>query len=394
MPRLAACLCTIAIAAGVASSPAAANPQSEALRARATHELYNLNRDRAAALYREAIAADPNDAAAHRGLASALWLNIAFSRGATTVDNYLGRISRYDVRLPPPPPGVAAEFRHAIDRALDLARKRIAANPKDADAHYQLGAAVGLRASYTATVEGSVRAAFGAAREAYNAHERVLELNPARRDAGLIVGTYRYVVAALALPLRLFAYAAGFGGGREKGLQLIEAASTYGGDNQADARLALVLLYNREGRYDEAVKQLTELMKQFPRNRLLWLESGSTSLRAGKAAEAERVLNDGIAGLASDDRPRMFGEEALWYYKRGAARAALGRASEAEQDLRKSVSSVGRNWVHGRARLELGKLALKAGNHDAARTELREALRLCEADNDKAFADEARKLIR
>ena len=63
-----------------------------------------------------------------------------------------------------------------IDKATALARQRIASNPKDADAHHQLGAAVGLRASYTATVEGSVLGAFRAAREAYEEEEKTLEL--------------------------------------------------------------------------------------------------------------------------------------------------------------------------------------------------------------------------
>ena len=47
----------------------------------------------------------------------------------------------------------------------------------------------------------------------------MLELEPQRKDAGLIVGTYRYIVAALSLPLRLVAYMAGFGGGKEQGHQ-------------------------------------------------------------------------------------------------------------------------------------------------------------------------------
>src|SRR5204862_4129926 len=122
----------------------------------------------------------------------------------------------------------------ALDHALALARKRIADNPQDADAHYQAGAAVGLRASYTATVEGSALGAFRAAREAYDEHERVLELDPRRKDAGLIVGTYRYVVSVLALPLRWVAYVAGFGGGREMGLQLVEGAAAYSGAGQTD----------------------------------------------------------------------------------------------------------------------------------------------------------------
>ena len=148
--------------------------QSDALRARAATELYNLDHERAIATFREAIAADPHDAAAHRGLASALWIAESFRRGTMTVDSYLGGVSRAERQNAAAAARTADEFESVTGRAIDLARKRVAANPSDPDAHYQLGAAIGLRASYAATVEGSVRAAFGAAREAYDAHERVL----------------------------------------------------------------------------------------------------------------------------------------------------------------------------------------------------------------------------
>jgi tetratricopeptide (TPR) repeat protein len=372
-----------------------ANSASIALCARAADEFYNLDRDQALATYREAIAADPQDAAAYRGLATTLWLSITFHRGNMTVDDYLGKVTRSNARTPSPPPpaDTVAAFREAVDRAMALSRARIAVNDRDADAQYQLGAAVGLRASYAATVDGSMLGAFRAAREAYEAHEKVLEIDPRRKDAGLIVGTYRYVVSALALPLRWMAYAAGFGGGREKGLQLIEGAAAYPGESQADARFALILLYNRERQYDAALQQLSVLRERYPRNRLAWLESGSTCLRAGRAAEAERFLSDGVARFASDPRPRMFGEPALWQYKLGAARAALGRSAEAEQSLARAVSLEGRPWVHGRAHVELGKLALKAGRTAEARQHFQAAIPLCGSDNDQTWADEARRLL-
>ena len=388
-----AALCAVLIA--VSAAPARGNPESEALRVKAATYTYNLDHDLALATFRQAVAADPQDAGAYRGLASSLWLSITFRRGNMTVDDYLGRPNKPNSNpLPNPPPEAVAGFRDAIDKATAIARQRIARNPKDADAHYQLGAAVGLRASYTATVEGSVLGAFRAAREAYDEEETVLGLQPQRRDAGLIVGTYRYIVAALALPLRVVAYAAGFGGGKEKGIKQIEEAAAYGGDNQTEARFALILLYNREQRYDEALKQLATLRERYPKNRLVWLESGSTSLRAGRTADAERFLNDGLARFADDRRPRMFGEEALWRYKRGAALAALGRHAEADADLRKSLSLPGRPWVQARAHLELGKLALKAGNKAAAAAEFRAAIPLAESDNDPATADEARRLLK
>ncbi len=391
--KCAAIAVVTAVAALGSVSPARGNPASAALRARASNEFYNLDREQARATFREAIAADPQDAAAYRGLASTLWLSITFARGNMTVDDYLGKVSRRNTKPPPPPPEIAAAFHEAIEKALTLARARIAVNDRDPDALYQLGAAIGLRASYTATVDGSVLGAFRAAREAYDAHEQVLELDPSRKDAGLIVGTYRYIVAALALPLRWMAYVAGFGGGREKGLRLIEGAAAYPGDSQTDARFALILLYNREKRYDEALAQLEVVRTRYPRNRLAWLESGATCLRAGRAADAERFLEEGLARSAPDTRPRMFGERALWQYKIGAARAALGRTAEAEQSLRQAVSLEGRLWVHGRAHIELGKLAQKAGHKADARQHFQAAIPLCLSDNDQVWADEARRLL-
>ena len=375
-------------------APAFANRESDALRARGADQIYNLDRDLAVETYRQAVAADPQDAAAYRGLASGLWLSITFRRGNMTVDDYLGKVTRPSSQPPPTPPEVTAAFKSALDRALTLAQQRIAAAPRDADAHYQLGAAVGLRASYIATVEGSALGAFRAAKEAYEEQERVMELDPRRKDAGLIVGTYRYIVATLALPLRWVAYIAGFGGGKDKGLHLIEEAAAYPGDSQTDARFALILVYNRERRYDDALRQLAILRERYPRNRLLPLEIGSTNLRAGRPADAEKVLDEAMTRFAGDTRPHMFGETALWHYKRGTARAAIGRDADARQDFTRALAVEGRKWVQGRTHLELGRLALKAGNRPAAQQEFQTAIALCESDNDAAWADEARRLMK
>jgi tetratricopeptide (TPR) repeat protein len=393
-PRAAHAAAAAALVA-VMAAPAHANPESDALRAKASHDVYNLDRDAAIDGFRRAIAADPEDAAAYRGLASSLWIGITFRRGNMTVDDYLGRpVSKPSGAAPAPPPAdVVKAFQEAVAKATALAETRLARNPNDADAHYQLGAAAGLRASYAATVEQSAMGAFKAAREAYDEHEQVLTLDPRRKDAGLIVGTYRYLVSAMSMPMRWMAYVVGFGGGKERGVKMIEEAAAYPGENQDDARFALVLIYNREKRYDDALKVLATLRERYPKNRLAWLETGATCLRAGRAAEAEKFLNDGLARAAGDTRTRMFGEEALWYYKRGSARAVLGRTREADEDLRRALKVEGRKWVHGRTHLELGKLAAKAGKTAAAREELTTAVSLCQSDNDPGAAEEARRLM-
>src|SRR5471030_2795418 len=133
--------CAVLIAASAA--PARGNPESEALRAKAATHTYNLEHDLALATFRQAVAADPQDAGAYRGLASSLWLSITYTRGNMTVDDYLGRPNKPNANpLPNPPPETVAGFRDAVEKAIAIARHRIALNPKDADAHYQLGSAI------------------------------------------------------------------------------------------------------------------------------------------------------------------------------------------------------------------------------------------------------------
>ena len=93
-----------------------------------------------------------------------------------------------------------------------------------------------------------------------------------------------------------------------------------------------------------------------------------------------------------DPRPKAFGETALWYAKRGAVRAALGNRAGADSDLRKALAAEGRDWVHGRCHLELGKLADVSGARTAAMAEYRRAAELCERDRDPVGREEAERL--
>ena len=298
-------------AALLIAADAYAGVQPQDLVRRAAEATYNLDYEQALALYRQALAIDPESAATHRGIASLAWLQVLFLRGTVTVDDYMGKLASSEIKLEPPPPALAQLFHHHIDRAIELGEQAVRARPSDAGAHYALGAALGLAASYQGSVEGKLLPAFRAARRAFDAHEKVLKLDPSRKEAGLVVGTYRYAVSTLPAPLRWMAYLVGFGGGRDEGIALLEAAAAHPSEAQPDARFALVLVYNRERRYDDALRVVRQLEQSYPGNRLLWLEEGSTALRARRNEEARRALEDGIAKLASDPRPRMPGEEAL-----------------------------------------------------------------------------------
>jgi tetratricopeptide (TPR) repeat protein len=364
-----------------------------ALRAQGLELGYNLDHADALAAFKKAIAADPGDPAAYRLAAATAWIDILFSQGAITVDDYLGQ-ARANLPREAPAAELDAAFHETLRRALILSEERLRNHPSEADAHYQVGAAYGCLASYTATVEGRLLGSFGPARRAYLEHERALALDPRRKDAGLIVGLYRYTVSSLPAPLRLLAHVVGFGGDRERGLRMVEDAARYPSDAQPSALFTLILIYNREARYDAALRAISELQQHFPRNRLLWLEAGSTALRAGRAADANTALEEGLARLSRDPRPLASGEIARWRYVHGAALAALNNSVAAEHELNAALAGATRDWVRGRVHKELGKLADLARDRPRALDEYRLADRLCRQDDDGDCAGEVKKLMK
>jgi tetratricopeptide (TPR) repeat protein len=100
---------------------------------------------------------------------------------------------------------------------------------------------------------------------------------------------------------------AGFGGDRNRAIRMLEESAAYPSDVQADAAIILTLVYNREGRYDDALRVLEGLRQRFPRNRLLWLETGGTDMRAGRPARALEYLDTGIAMFEGDPDRRFRG---------------------------------------------------------------------------------------
>jgi len=379
----------------VTGATVAANERSEALRREAYAAAYNLDHDRANDLFRQAIAADPTDAAAYRGAAAVNWLRVLFLRCTVLVEDYLGHItSSSNVEMPAPPAALDTAFHQDIDRAIALGEKEVAKHYNDASSHYDLGAGLGLYASYSGTVEGRVFGAMRMARRSFSENEMVLDLDPRKKEAGLVLGTYRYLVSTLPMPVRWMAYIVGFGGGKEEGIKLIEQAAAHPSDIQTDARFALVLLYNREHRYADAVNVVRGLERSYPRNRLLVLEEASTLLRAGRPAEAEKALDEGVVRLRQDTRLRMPGEDGRWHYKRGMARLQLGKLAEAEEDLTLALGVKDmRGWVLARVRVELGKLADLRGDRAKAQGEYRAALALIRTSPDREAAAEATRLL-
>jgi tetratricopeptide (TPR) repeat protein len=280
------------------------------------------------------------------------------------------------------------EVRELIARAEGLAERRASGEPSDAEGHFQLGAAHGLMALHLATVNGKMEASLRAAERAYRESQRALALDPNHKNARLIVGTYRYALSQMSGQVRRR------DGSHERNIQMVEEATQHRGQMQALARYILLVIYKREGRYDDALEVIRQLRQQLPGNRLLRLEEGSTLLEAGRALEAQRVLEDGLKRFAADPRPLAVGELARWRYSLGSSLAAFGQLTRARDVLGSALLEPARPWVHGRIHIEIGKIADLAGDRASAIKEYEEAVRLCAGDGDEAGAREARALAK
>jgi hypothetical protein len=84
----------------------------------------------------------------------------------------------------------------------------------------------------------------------------------------------------------------------------------------------------------------------------------------------------------------------LWKYKRGAARAGLGRTEAAQADLQAAGAPEAPAWVAGRAHAELARLSLARGDRALAASQASRAESLCTLGHDPICVDQARRLLR
>ena len=122
---------------------------------------------------------------------------------------------------------------------------------------------------------------------------------------------------------------------------------------------------------------LAELRKLYPRNRLVVLEAGSTALRAGGPRTAEALLTGGLNMLRKGQRARIPAKEALWRYKRGAARLALNQVAPARRRLTAAVGPELRPGSAGARIRNWPRLAMKTRRFRGRARAMRSAPKRC-----------------
>jgi hypothetical protein len=167
-----------------------------------------------------------------------------------------------------PDPLVRDRLDAALGRSEELARKRLASSPQDADALFAMTMVYGLKADYAALIEKHNLASLRSSREASGWAQKLLAVQPDNSDAYLATGVHNYIIGSLAAPWRWILRLGGYSGDKQKGMEDVERAAVHGRYLAGFGRILLAIAYVRDKDNVRARDMLVGLNRDFPHNPL------------------------------------------------------------------------------------------------------------------------------
>ena len=150
----------------------------------------------------------------------------------------------------------ADKFRHATNKAIDIAREMLRKNGDDPDAMFYLGCAYGKLGMYYMD-NGSYIKAYWYGNKGIKYLKKVIEKDPDYYDAYLGLGIFDYSVSVLPKIIKSLSFLLRINGDRIKGLDEIRLTSTKGTYAKGDAKIALLNIYiDYENDFDAALTLL------------------------------------------------------------------------------------------------------------------------------------------
>ena len=143
--------------------------------------------------------------------------------------------------------------------------------------------ATGVETDYTILVEKRYFRSFGLSRESQQYAHRLLAMNPPVYDAYLTLGSVEYVVGSMNFFFRLFVRFDQIKGSKEQGAEYLKQVIAHGRYYPAFAKILLSVIYLRDNKPAPAIVLLSELVHDYPENRLLQNE-----LQRARAMSARR----------------------------------------------------------------------------------------------------------
>jgi tetratricopeptide (TPR) repeat protein len=288
---LVAAVLAVALIAAAGAARAQA-PRAQDNRSAGHNHYFNLEYDEAIAAYRRLIAASPQDVLARNHLATALLFKELLRLGMLETSAFKGDNQFLRQEKPQPDPALKEEFLSVLLEGRQLAEASLQKSPDDKMALFALSNSYGLEGNYDFMID---KAYFSALRNGGRARKYANDLikkHPDFVDAYLVAGVHEYVVGSLPWIVKVMAAIGGIRGNKQKGEGYVTRVAREGQLARNEARSLLTLLLRREKRPLEAAVLLEGLIRDFPRNYVLYLELGSMYEDAGEREKALTVFQN------------------------------------------------------------------------------------------------------
>jgi len=292
MLRRFALLCFLLFGCGLWA--AAADPK--VIYDQSTDALYNLDFNTAQQGYETLTREYPDNPDYWNALASSLLLRIMYEQEKLSLESFSGSSLGTTESRDAVNAKEEKRLRETVDIAIAKSDAILKKNPRDIRALYAKGISNATLASFEASVKRSYVAAGGKAKAARDLHRQVLKMDSSFDDARMSVGMFNYVVGVIPWSIRLLLSPFGFRGeGKEIGMEQLETAAVKGKSVGTDARMMLIVVYNRERRYEQALKFATELHSRYPRNFIFELAQASIYGKMKRWDDALRTYQEVLA---------------------------------------------------------------------------------------------------
>jgi tetratricopeptide (TPR) repeat protein len=321
------------------ASPLLAATETNPVYDHAFNALYNLDFSIAEHDFDSLITQDESNPDYWTGKASTMLTKILFLQQKFNTESFSGGTIGAKGSKDAVDPLDEKKLRNCAETAIQKANAVLDKNPNEVHALYSLGVANATLAAFEGLARHSYLAAHSRAKEARRLHQKVLDLDPNFVDARLSIGIYDYGVGIIPRKWKFVLGMFGISGNKDEGIQDLEQVAVKGNRAATDAKMFLIVVYERESRLDEALRLIDELHSRYPRNFQFEMAKATVFRKMKRWDEADQVYGQIISEIAAKQNgyERMRAERV--YYERGKSNAVGLKPNDAVAAFNHVVSS-------------------------------------------------------
>ena len=246
--------------------------QTDPALAEGFHLLYAQQFSEAREVFAQWASSNPNEPFGQGAIAASYLFEELYRQGVLTSDFFLDEKRFLHGIDGKPDAGRMKNFREALDRSRDLAKKRLRTNLKDPEALFALALASGMESDADAILERKQLDGLKRMKEANEYAKQLLAQQPDAADAYVALGAANYIIGSLNPGYRFALWFGGIHGDKKLGMEQLTKTADNGRYLKPFAKILLALSARREKQNALAQKLLLELSQEFPSSPLFAAE--------------------------------------------------------------------------------------------------------------------------